>query len=74
MYINRANSDTTYEHIPPQKYERHFSDIRSRVDILHKMSKNVEIERKRNRVIITLIGTLVLVAEFVSIITKMLKD
>ena len=46
-------------------------DIRSQIDMLHKISAKLSDEKKKNRIIVALIGMLVLVAEVANIITKL---
>lgn len=70
----RTLSDQTHKHPNHHKFqdEDDMVDIRSQIDMLHKMSSKIEDERKKNRIIVALIGMLVLVAEIANIVTKLI--
>lgn len=73
----RTISDETHNH--QRHHERdeddEMLDIRSQIDMLHKMSNKIDDERKKNRIIVAMIGMLVLVAEIANIVTKLvLRD
>ena len=74
MNVGDILSDNTCDRLPCRRYDRHFSYIHSRINDIHQLSRGIERERKKNKIIVILIGILVLVAEVVSIITKLTKE
>lgn len=69
----RPRSDETHKRHkhPALNEDDEMLDIRSQLDMLHKISSKLSEEKKRNRIIVALIGMLVLVAEVANIITKL---
>ena len=67
-------SDNTHDHRRRSGQVDHLFDIRSQLELLHKLHVKVDDERKKNRTLIAIVGMLVLVAEITGIITKLLKD
>lgn len=68
----RHRSEETHRRHKQNPFEDdEMCDIRSQIDMLHKISSKMTEEKKKNRIIVALIGMLVLVAEVANIITKL---
>jgi len=69
--MRRHNSDVTH-HRQNRHETEDMHDIRSQIDMLHQLTTKIDREKKKNRVIIAMIGMLVLVAEITNIVTKLI--
>lgn len=73
MHRGLSMSDNTYNRRAQNKQSEDLFDIRSQVDLLHKLHLKVDEERRKNRTLMGIVGLLVLVAEIVNIITKLIE-
>lgn len=73
--VNRraAVSDNTHNHPRKSGSSDQLFDIRSQLDMIHRLHTRVDVEHRKNRTLIAIVGMLMLIAEIASIITKLVK-
>jgi len=66
-------SDTTNDRYFFRRYSKQISDINERLNVLHKMSTTIHIDRRRNKIVFLVLGIVILIADITSMILKIVR-